>query len=759
MKRVEAGAGREAGVSTQVARHTALIILTILASMNVQAVSREAAAASGERFTVLHDFVFQLGAPRTALVQDAAGELYGTTDRGGLYGKGSVFRMAPDGSGGFVTETIYSFTSANAYLPDRLVLAADGRLYGVNCGGVGTIFRLTTSGTFETLYTFTSGADGASPFGKLVQAPDDTFFGVTRFGGANAFGTVFRFDGSTVTTIHDFTSGEGRPQCSLILATDGFLYGCGRGGANAKGVVYRVDPASGAYTELHSFDQSDGSLPSAALLQASDDRLYGTTFAGGANNLGTVFRVDTSGTNFTSLHSFSGTDGSGPSVELVEASDGTLYGVTTAGGATDQGVAFTVAAGVYNVLHSFTGVDGASPAGGLLESPAGTFYGTATQGGPAGLGIVFRMDAAGTVTTVEDFGLPGAEAASPLGALLETADGSLFGTARFGGSYNLGGLFRISSSGSMTWIHEFIGPEGGDPAAGLIQASDGLLYGVTNTGGASDLGTVFRSDLTGVVTLLHSFDGTDGARASARLLEASDGNLYGLTTGNLFPTANGSAFRIDLSGTFTALHDFGQEEPDSELVEGSDGFLYGTTAFGGTQSIGRIFRMATDGDVSTFYDFSSERAYPYCGVIQGSDGNFYGAALKTQGAQSTIYRLDAGASFTGLHELSLSEGTIVLSNLLEASDGRLYGAAYQGGTHNFGTIFRIDVDGDFEVLHDFGGDDGAFTGAGLIQGSDGALYGASSFGGRWGGGVVFKLSLVPIDSVIPSSGPAAASRR
>lgn len=204
--------------------------------------------------------------------------------------------------------------------------------------------------TLTTLHTFT-GADGSDPLATLIQASDGNLYGTTDTGGANFYGTVFKISLSgTLTTLYNFCSQSGcadggYPHAGLIQATDGNFYGeAGAGGTRGDGTVFKITP-SGTLTTLHSFSGPDGALPDGGLLQASDGNFYGTTAAGGTNtclfgySCGTVFKITPSGT-LTTLHTFDGSDGSSPWAGLVRASDGNFYGTTYVGGANNDGTVF-----------------------------------------------------------------------------------------------------------------------------------------------------------------------------------------------------------------------------------------------------------------------------------------------------------------------------------------------------------------------------------------------------------------------------------
>jgi uncharacterized repeat protein (TIGR03803 family) len=287
-----------------------------------------------------------------ALIQGTDGNFYGTMFEGGNPGNGEVFKISPSGT--FTTLYNFGFLPSGSFPRAALVQGTDGNFYGTtfyggtnSCifggtdYGCGTIFKITTSGTLTTLHSF-DGTDGETPRAALVLGADGNFYGTTE-AGANAAcsggcGTVFKITPSgTLTTLHSFDSTDGaNPEAGLIRATDGNFYGTTYAGGTHNnctsvscGTVFKITPA-GALTTLHSFDSTDGANPIAALIQASDGNLYGTTGSGGANFRGTIFKITTSGT-LTTLHAFDGTDGSIPNA-LIQDTNGTFYGTTILGG-------------------------------------------------------------------------------------------------------------------------------------------------------------------------------------------------------------------------------------------------------------------------------------------------------------------------------------------------------------------------------------------------------------------------------------------
>jgi uncharacterized repeat protein (TIGR03803 family) len=356
-------------------------------------------------------------------------------------------------------------------------------------------------------------------------------------------------------------------------------------------------------TTLHSFNGGDGRAPEATLVQGSDGNFYGTTPLGGAHAKGTVFKIDSTG-NLTTLHSFSGfpADGAVPVAGLVQGSDGNFYGTTASGGAFYQGTIFRItSSGAITVLHSFNSFfsEGAVPIARLMQASDGNFYGATTLGGAHHKGTIFKIDAAGAFTTLHSFSGSPSEGASPVAALVQGSGGDFYGTTASGGEHFQGTVFRITSSGTLTVLHSFSGSpaQGAVPFAALVQGSDGNFYGTTALGGAHFKGTVFKIDSTGSLTTLHSFSGSpgDGANPVAGLVQGSDGNFYG-TTALGGTHSRGTVFSIDAAGSLTTLHSFSGSPgegalPFAGLVQGSDGNFYGTTALGGTHGAGTVFNL------------------------------------------------------------------------------------------------------------------------------------------------------------------------
>lgn len=358
------------------------------------------------------------------------------------------------------------------------------------------------------------------------------------------------------------------------------------------------EEASGLmYHTVHHFSGDQGSQISSGLLLASDGNAYGTAGRGGLRDFGTIYRI-TPGKNVKMLHSFRPrVDGFYPVAPPIEAA-GALYGVTSEGGPGSGGVAYRLAHDTgYTLLHEFgvTPGDARGGWGGLLWASDGYFYGASNFGGDNNRGLVYRMDLAGNVTPLWHLGAPGAPALS-LAALIEGADGRLYGTTRGGGAHGKGTIYRLAKDGSeQEVLFSFSGADGNSPQVPLLETADGGLYGVTTFGGTHNVGTVFRFRPDGTHTVLHEFSGPDGREPNTELLMIEPGVFMGTTTfgGEL---GGGVAFLIHDDGSYQRVHRFGGtvngvadgKEPSSNLVKGPAGQVIGTCRKGGANEQGTI---------------------------------------------------------------------------------------------------------------------------------------------------------------------------
>jgi uncharacterized repeat protein (TIGR03803 family) len=331
-----------------------------------------------------------------------------------------------------------------------------------------------------------------------------------------------------------------------------------------------------------------------------------------------------------------------------------------------------------------------------------------------------------TLKTVVDF--DGTNGAEPYASMVRTADGSLYGTTLQGGVANSGTVFRVAADGTLTTLYSFCKNvrncrDGAWPRAGLVQASDATFYGVTWEGGLWGWGTLFRITRSGKLTILHSFDFSSGANPKGTLLRARDGNFYG------------------------------------------------TTSAGGRHGYGTVFKLTAKGEMTVLYNFCSkpyctDGATPIAGLIQGSDGNFYGTtsqggiengncgAVLTCG---TLFKLTPTGELTTLHKFcsqsNCADGDGPQAGLIQATDGDFYGTTVGGGAYIGGTVFKIDATGKLTTLHSFCAPPNCFDGngpeGGLIQAVDGNFYG-TTLEAPQNYGTIFKISSAGVLTVLHS---------
>jgi uncharacterized repeat protein (TIGR03803 family) len=380
----------------------------------------------------------------------------------------------------------------------------------------------------------------------------------------------------------------------------------------------------------------------------------------------------------TSLHSFEVfTNGANPTSGLVQGNDGYFYGTTVQGDANGGGSVFKITTnGVLTSLYSFTGGnDGANPFNGLVQGSDGNFYGTTRFGGTNDAGTAFKISASGSLTSLYSF-IGGNDDANP-SALVQGSDGNFYGTAGvfdpYNGIFGNGLVFKISTNGAFTSLHSFTGTnDGATPRAGLARGSDGSFYGTTEYGGTygsgrAGYGTVFKIGTNGALTSLYSFtSGSDGANPVAELVQGNDGNFYGTTLGGGTNGA-GTLFKINTNGSLASLYSFtgGNDgaSPSAALVQGSDDNFYGTTADGGTNGAGTVFKISANGALTTLYSFTGGNdGRGASGLFQGSDGSFYGTTeYGGQGGAGTVFRLSVVRAAPAFQAVTLSNSTLNLT--------------------------------------------------------------------------------------------------
>jgi|tagenome__1003787_1003787.scaffolds.fasta_scaffold20984436_3 uncharacterized repeat protein (TIGR03803 family) len=709
--------------------------------------------------------------PNGRLVQAKDGNFYGTCQQGGVKQGGVAFRLTPAGQ----LSAFYPFDLSPSEVGTRphagFAIGADGNLYGstteLSGNGGGTVFRMMLSGRTTVLrfndrsllwtptsYTqFLRAADG-SFYAGLYDLDTQTESLVGLIQRLNADGTI------VFSTQMNRTAHGAEPKARLTQGGDGYIYGtASEGGSNNMGTIFRVT-STGAINLVHSFSGADGSKPESSLVKASDGSFYGTTTRGGTSDMGTVFRLTPNGL-LTTLVSFTGANGSYPTGGLTAGANGLLYGTTNTGGTANDGTfyRFTLQ-GVLTTLASFSSATtGRIPSNGVTFGRDGNFYGTTISGGEDSVsGTAYRATSQGILTKLGSFG--DREGYLPDHGIIQGHDGKFYGVTGTGGLNQVGTIFQITPKGKLSTVAALDSQTTGSSPTPIVQGADGYLYGATGNGGANDLGAIFRASLSGELSVVSPLNSTIGYHARD-FLRGRDGNFYGLAAAG--GPNGGTIFRLTSAGTLSRFAALSVTASDSYFQFGQDAdrSFYGTgVAF---DPSGCAFKVdATTAQTTVLATFSSfdKGEQPSGGLARGLDGNFYGTTLSGGVGNGTIFRLTPAGVLSVVHTFTPTEANGSASRLLRNGDGSFFGTTFQNDNNGAaGILFRVTTDGVFQKWPVFNGRGGSFANGGLILASDGYIYGTTRRGGTVDGGVVYRFTTSPpqLTGFSPASGEPGAA--
>ncbi len=635
--------------------------------------------------------------PRASLIAGMEGNFYGSTFAGGNYGNGTIFALSPEG----VVTTLYQFDGFNGANPrSAMTQGADGFLYGTTenggAGGSGVVFRLGITALPQIT---------AQPLGQSVFAGADVQFSVAVFGGQPLFyqwqkdgfnlsdGGIVSNSAGRVLSLRNVSATEVGSYSVVVSNSFGF--------ASSLGAFLAVT-SSAPYIVVQPTNQT---------LAAGARALLGVTVLG---NLPLKYQWRKNGTNLVDGGNTSGSGTATLSITGATVANNGNYsvavsnalGAVTSSTASLSVVALSSEGTALSTLHWFgTNTGGGQTPNGLMLASNGNLYGTTQAGSAAsatGFGTVFKISTNGLFSTLLSFsGSNGFFSGNtPLCSLSQDTNGNFYGTTAYGGTNALGNIYKLSAENSFTDLYSFVGGnDGSAPSAPLILSADGTLRGVTASGGAYGQGNIFSLSPGGAFSNRYSFTGAgDGSAPVGALLQGLDSNFYGMTASG-GSSNRGTVFRTTATGVTTNIYSFtgGSDGflPVGALVQGTDGSLYGVTELNKLRTFqlyGTAFKISTSGKLTTLYAFNfSDGAYPYAGMIQGTDGNFYGTTYGgVNSANGSVYRLTPSGALTTLLSFDgFNDGAHPESALVEAQDHALYGTAITGGPGGGGTIFRL----------------------------------------------------------------------
>ncbi len=664
--------------------------------------------------------------PEGGLTEYENGDFYGLSSGGGKYHFGVIYRFELE-EGRFTKILDFDGEEMGKEAIDRMIYASNGKMYGTTLyGGVhdkGVLFEFDPqTESFKKIMDFDGQDKGAEPMGTLLEGIDGKLYGTTASGGTNDDGVLFSYDlsANVFAKVFDFegiVSGA-MPVGSLIQKSDGIIYGMTKwGGANDDGVIFRYEPELSQFTIVLEFNgTATGRNPVAGLTETSNGKLYGLTPYGGNSDVGVLFEYNPLENIFTKKIDFpDGGTGFYPQSILMAAKNDKLYGLVEPG--LDYGdwlfeydpenntyfrsepMSFPRASSVF--LKS------------LIQASNNKLYFivNSLRNDDRNENNLYEYDPS-TNQFTNHFRFSGIETGEwPHGSLHQGSNGMLYGTTYIGGAYHKGVIFKIDpETYDFTKMVDFEGDsKGAKPHGGVIQADNHKLYGMTSEGGVHDKGVIYEVDLVSEsFTRLFDFNGLNGEYPSGEFAKGTNGMLYGVTaTGGAY--GNGVLFEFNpLTGFFTKVVDFDGtqlgEKPNSyALVAASDGNIYGTTLLGGLSEEGVMFEynpaIASFQKVIDFQQAVTGRVPE--NLVQGNDGMLYGHV-----APGFIVKIDPSSSQIAK---VLDDSYIfnpIAGKLLQASNGKFYGMdrglIWYRATDFFGGIHEFDVaGGTYNLIMEF----------------------------------------------------------
>lgn len=643
--------------------------------------------------------------PRSRLLMHSNGTIYGTTQLGGANGGGCIFSYTPAGT---TNTKLYNFAALPGIATGTrpvcgLTQASNGLLYGSTpsggANGYGTIFSFNLTGSAYTKLWDFANATGRTPLAEFLQV-GNVLYAAASAGGASDAGALFSWNyaTSTYTDLIDLDNTTGyAPFSRMVVGSNGLLYGTtSAGGSGDKGVIYSFNTTTSAYTTVYNLNNGTFNEAWGSVIEDPVGTLVCMSSAGGTGNEGSLFKYVISSSTATELAPFSYSNGANPRGRLFKASNGLFYGLTSSGGTFGGGVLFSIdpATSTYTIKQHLNSTTGTVPLGSVVEV-SGKLYGVCSSGGSTDGGTLFEYTiATNTLVNKVDFSLTLA-GTIPQNGLFKASNGKLYGNTSAAGANGLGTFFEYTPGTTVvTKRKDFSVSEGSLPLGDVIQASNGLLYGTTSANGTNGRGTIFSYNTTSnTFTTLYHFNGLEGGTPGGDLLQASNGKLYGTFKDEGLGSTGGIYSWTINPGTYTEEYDFNippttteGKFPESSLIQGTDGLLYGTTVQGGANELGLIFRFSpTSLTCTTLQTFAgtSNGSVPYDGLTPETvaatsvsiapklflEGPFVSATGKMNTNLRTLADFPLTEPFTGLGFTQVGGGGETISASVLATTG------------------------------------------------------------------------------------------
>jgi uncharacterized repeat protein (TIGR03803 family) len=727
----------------------------------------------------------------------AQGQLWGTTRKGGITGGGTILKTNADASNYYEVKKEWVL-NAGKNPQSTLVQHSNGKIYGVTPGGGaygdGVLYEYSGGSTFQTTWHLKGDYEGTNAQGGLVEASNGKLYGLTFSGGSSTspVGTLFEFDPITKLNLPkvQLAGATGNnPRAGMVAASNGKLYGtCSSGGSIGYGVIFEYEPGATSYTVKYNFDNTTGFSPQAALIQAANGKLYGTTWKGGANDSGVLFEYDPSTSTFAKLHDFSLATGTLPSGALVQASNGKLYGLCPGGGADGGGTLYEydLILSQFTVKHSFILTDpmGTRPFGGLTEASNGKLYGLTTRNGGIFISVVIEFDPSNGSIGYK-LGATFSKGAGDYNySSMMRSGNSLYGVSPQGGEAGSGVIFTYSPL--IDDYHSILdfeyGADGAFPYAGMTLAGNGKMYGMVSSGGAGKKGLLYEFDpVTAAYEKKVEFTGSNGATPLGEMVLASNGKMYGTTSfggaasnTNFFSVEDGSfnlregtgfgvVFEYDpATSTYSKKAEFDLTTgiiPYGQLIEAADGFFYGVTNKGGANSGGTIYKFdLANNQITKLKDLPANAGFivngPRSGLTEAPNGKFYGVTPYGDNSNGggIVYEYNPVngdftilKKFTAIYSAAPNDGNAPMGRLTLAADGMLYGLTTQGGENSFfgGSIFQVNPGtGQVVVKKYLNPEIGIYARGSFTQDASGKMYAFCNRGAWPNGGTLIQYDPV-----------------